>query len=295
MSHVIDNSLLKQSLLFCRFAAAAYSNIDPRNTIGLNTGQLSCDTRLPRADVENPTDTQALVCLWNTEDDQNKREKDKNNDLVVAFRGTEMNLKDIATDASGRLVQSNFSTGKVHKGFLGAMNFIYPYIMKSIANLSSGSQCRIFVTGHSLGGALAMLFAGRFVNEAQLKYGQLAGIFTYGAPRVGDREFVVAYRKSAAGNCTNQWVDKQDPVTHVAPVSMNYLHTMEKQLLVDSQGWVRRTNIDDEAGAFEKSANASESIEELIQKLRIVWRLDGESHRLEGAYLDRILLANGKS
>ena len=282
MPHVINNAHLKRSLLFCRFATAAYEKTDPRNTPGLGTGQLTCDTRLPLGHVDNPTDTQALVCLWN-------------NDVVVAFRGTERNFRDWRTDAKGFLVPLHTGSGEVHSGFLDAIDFMYPHIMKSVSQLARGSNCRIFVTGHSLGGALAMLFANRFVNDAHHDNVSLAEVFTYGSPRVGDPDFVAAYRRSAAGNCTFQWVDKEDPVTRVAPFSLNYRHTIQRQLYVDADGWVRHTDIDATVAPGKDEGNLFDSVLELIQRLKIVAGLDGTSHSLDQSYLPQILRATSKS
>jgi hypothetical protein len=282
MPHVIDTGLLKRSLLFCRFAAAAYAKTDPRNTPGLSADKLPWYKRLPLGNIYNPTDTQALVCQWN-------------NDIVVAFRGTERNFRDWRTDARGFLVPLHGGSGEVHNGFLDAMDFIYPNIMSSVSQRLQGSNCRIFVTGHSLGGALAMLFANRFVNDAHHDNVSLAEVFTYGSPRVGDPDFVAAYRRSAAGNCTFQWVDKEDPVTRVAPFSLNYRHTIQRQLYVDADGWVRHTDIDATVASGKDEGNLFDSVLGLIQRLKIVAGLDGTSHSLEQSYLPQILRATSKS
>ncbi|MFM7837113.1 MAG: lipase family protein, partial [Planctomycetaceae bacterium] len=107
--HVIDAPLLSRSMLFCRLSLAAYSGSDPRQIPGLDNGKLTRDTRLPLGFESNQTDTQVLVCCWN-------------NDVVVAFRGTELKLRDWLTDLTGSLVPCRHGRGKVHSGFQTALD-----------------------------------------------------------------------------------------------------------------------------------------------------------------------------
>lgn len=268
MPHVIDATLLSQSILFCRFSLAAYSQGDPRQVNGLNTRQLSNDTRLPRGFTNNPTDTQCLLCLWN-------------NDVVVAFRGTE-NARDVLTDLTGVLVPCADSEGRVHTGFQQSLNVIYPEILHGISQLpqvsGDGTQGprRIFVCGHSLGGALAVLFANRLQQLSATTAGnipRIAKIFTYGSPRVGDAQFCQQYENSAAGQATLQWVDPEDPVTHLAPLRFNYRHAIGFQHYVDTFGWVRRMPIDENEAPND---------------------LTPDAHSLEKSYLSRLLTAGSQ-
>lgn len=268
MPHVIDANLLIQSILFCRFSLAAYSQGDPRQVNGLNTRQLSDDTRLPRGFTNNPTDTQCLLCLWN-------------NDVVVAFRGTE-SLTDIRTDCTGKFVPCADSEGRVHAGFQQSLNVIYPEILHGISLLPQDSgdgtpgPRRIFVCGHSLGGALAVLFANRLQQLSATTAGnipRIAKIFTYGSPRVGDAQFCQQYENSAAGQATLQWVDPQDLVTHLAPLSLQYRHALRFQHYVDASAWVRRMPIDEN-----KTPN----------------HLTLDAHSLEKSYLSRLLTAGSQ-
>lgn len=120
-------------------------------------------------DIFNSKDTQAFLAL---------RDKDKM--LVLAFRGTEKeSLKDIISDLDARFYKDK-NGAKSHEGFLRAFQCVETEVKKSLDNLTEYS---LYVTGHSLGGALAMI-ATRCLNSDNL-----AACYTFGSPRVGNIEF----------------------------------------------------------------------------------------------------------
>lgn len=281
MPHVIDDSLLSRSILFCRFSIVAYSDGDPRNLHGLDNGRLTHDTRVPLGFQRNETDTQVLVCRWN-------------NDVVVAFRGTELKLRDWMTDLTGSLVPCQNGTGQVHSGFQQALDSVYPQLIRSINNIVLAGKSRVFVCGHSLGGALALLFADRYLRETS-GAGQspvpLREVFTYGAPRVGDSAFADSFRKSPIAAHTHCWIDREDPVTRVAPVSFQYRHAVQRQLLVDKDGWVRRTDIDSTVLPDEGERSVLSQVLGLLQRASIAASLEASSHSLKTSYLNHLVRA----
>lgn len=110
--------------------------------------------------------------------------------IVVAFRGSEANVEDWLTNADAKPTEVTIDagdakiTGNVHSGFLKAYQAAAKDIDAAIAEVSTGaSGVPIFYTGHSLGGALAMI-AVRI--EAPDSGG---ACYTYGSPRVGDYPF----------------------------------------------------------------------------------------------------------
>jgi len=110
---------------------------------------------------------------------------------VVAFRGTEPNrLEDWVTDFRRRKqpVAGLPAFGKIHSGFDSAFTDAWA---SGLASCVANSQHPVYVTGHSLGGALAM----RSVTEMLSNGWPVAGLYTYGQPRVGNRTFAREFNK----------------------------------------------------------------------------------------------------
>ncbi|HKQ08270.1 MAG TPA: lipase family protein [Blastocatellia bacterium] len=144
-----------------------------------------------------------------------------NNDfIVVAFRGTQVYKRgfksvfheivaDILADISIILVDSQ-QGGYVHKGFKKALDEIWKdqgekqgleSYLNQIKN-AAGHNRTLWITGHSLGAALATLAADR--------YGNVQGVYTFGSPRVGDGAFKDDYHIN-----TYRFVNNNDIVTNV--------------------------------------------------------------------------------
>lgn len=125
-----------------------------------------------------------------------------NREIVVAFAGTS-NLGDWSVNLSSQLVPGY--GGHVHKGFAILTEALWSAVHAAILKLRDSEQ-PIRLTGHSLGGAVALL-TGLRLQEAGLP---VAGVFTFGMPKVGDEVFASAcklpcWRFETAG----------DPVPHL--------------------------------------------------------------------------------
>lgn len=100
--------------------------------------------------------------------------------FVIAFRGTEADsVQDIKTDISAHLVQAP-GGGRVHKGFLAAYQLVEDLLIEDI---KLAGDKPIYITGHSLGGALAMV-ATRYIGNDSI-----GATYTFGCPRVADDAF----------------------------------------------------------------------------------------------------------
>ena len=135
-------------------------------------------------------------------------------DRVLACRGTEPNdWNDIKADANA-VTDLAETVGRVHRGFKREVDDIWPFIQPL---LEAPDRRRLWFTGHSLGGAMAQLCAGRC---------DLAGIpnvpeavYTFGSPRIGDKRYVASHKVEHI-----RWVNNNDIVTTVPPTWMRYHH-----------------------------------------------------------------------
>jgi predicted lipase len=136
--------------------------------------------------------------------------------------------------------------GNVHRGFKGALDEVWDDLEDHISYLQKNNR-KIWMTGHSLGAALATLAADQ--------YGNVQGLYTYGSPRVGDRNFKEDFNVNAY-----RFVNNSDIVTKVPPASM-YLHVGELRY-IDSEGTIHdNTNrwekwTDEIQGQFKNVFNA---------------------------------------
>ncbi len=112
-----------------------------------------------------------------------------NEDLVaVAFRGTENEL-DWKTNFRFQFVVLKGGV-QVHAGFFRAYRGIREDLFKVIAGLMQNKPRPVYLTGHSLGGALAMMATAELSNHEDDKLrDSIAACYTFGSPKVGNRSF----------------------------------------------------------------------------------------------------------
>ncbi len=135
-------------------------------------------------------------------------------DCVIACRGTEPNeWNDIRADVNAATVVAE-TAGKVHRGFKREVDDLWPMLETALAS----NTMPLYFCGHSLGGAMATICAGRcLLSHIKSNPKQL---YTYGSPRVGDKSYInyvklVYYR----------FVNNNDIVTRVPPTWLGYHHS----------------------------------------------------------------------
>jgi triacylglycerol lipase len=150
-------------------------------------------------------------------DDSNVYVVEDATDIIVVCRGTEPSeWSDISADLSINLVPSRGGVGKVHIGFRTYTDKVWPQVMQHVTALREKKY--LWLTGHSLGAAMATLMARRFALNNTLPIP--AALFTYGSPRVGNRTYINAFNKLVQHH---RWVNAGDIVTKV-PISPWYYH-----------------------------------------------------------------------
>ena len=107
--------------------------------------------------------------------------------VIVAFRGTD-DIRDWLTNlAVWQRSPWGAEWGRVHGGFLGAVDALWPQLTDALVELKCDDGTPIWLTGHSLGGAMAVIAAVKLMHERP--QAPIGGVYTFGQPMVGNREF----------------------------------------------------------------------------------------------------------
>jgi triacylglycerol lipase len=118
--------------------------------------------------------------------------------VVIAFRGTK-SFDDWMTDLHATpvsfpwLFESGPDVGDIHAGFGHALRDAWSQVRDALGNLipppdvapGMSQQPTIWLTGHSLGGALAVLAGAACSIWSGAPIRSVSGIYTFGQPRVG--------------------------------------------------------------------------------------------------------------
>ncbi len=135
--------------------------------------------------------------------------------IVLAFRGTEAtSLTDIKSDTKANTTACE-TGGKIHAGFKRAFEQVRLDIEKKLDE-SEFKNKPLFITGHSLGGALATIAAKKLSHK-----GGLAACYTFGSPRVGDEEWIQnikapVYRLVNAADCVPMLPPSSETITVIS-------------------------------------------------------------------------------
>lgn len=202
---ITKKNFSEQSALFARLSNLAYST--------------------PK-DVKKVFDKMGYISTYYQSKGSNVYILEDENDIIVVCRGTEVKeWNDIKADLTIDLVPSRTGIGQVHRGFRNYTDNVWQPVKNHILDNPNKT---LWLTGHSLGAAMATLMAKRFVSEP-LGH-SVEGLFTYGSPRVGDRTYINSFNNKIIHH---RWVNDGDIVTKV-PFSPWYFHCGKKHGITQS-------------------------------------------------------------
>ena len=138
-------------------------------------------------------------------------------DDVIAFRGSS-NAEDLLDDFRG-WPKKHLLVGWCHAGFVDGMDDV---LMEVSAALGGR---RVYVSGHSLGGARALILGGMLVAKGIAPL----GIATFGAPRPGFARLSVML--NGGGFPIRCYKNRRDPVTDVPYLGGLYTRPVEQTRL----------------------------------------------------------------
>jgi len=164
------------------------------------------------------TDTQAFLATSN------------DGYAVLAFRGTEVSKRqDMLIDA--RAMKVSVLEGRIHSGFRIAYESVAKDIERSILKLK---DIPLYITGHSLGAALATVATQRLEHNLRIRE-MIAACYTFGSPRVGDNHYDMEFKSPIY-----RIVNTTDIVTIIPLLAMGYIHIGDVRFLGSRDGEFRR-------------------------------------------------------
>jgi pimeloyl-ACP methyl ester carboxylesterase len=172
--------------------------------------------------------------------------------VLVVFRGTEgvTAWKDWLTNGQHLMRDCPADWGKVrvHKGFHNALGALYQGVRSEVRSRQTNNQ-KVYLTGHSLGGALATLCAYRFQRVGSVP---VSGVYVFGSPRIGDVGFANAYN-GLLKDKTFRWVKNLDfasklPVSAGPPLPHTQYHHVGQLNSINAQGKFEMDAVDANPG-----------------------------------------------
>lgn len=136
--------------------------------------------------------------------------------LCWAFRGTN-EIVDWLDNINAFSTKKLF--GEFHRGFWKSVEDVWEGLWKKHKELQGKKKRPLFITGHSLGGAMATIAAARLVHKDRPFY----GVYTFGQPRTMTRDTALIFNSECKSRFFRFQNDK-DIVTRVPARLMGYSH-----------------------------------------------------------------------
>jgi triacylglycerol lipase len=200
--------------------------------------------------------------------------EDENN-IVVVFRGSDSGADWFANFQASQDPGPLSNTG-AHEGFQDAL---FPVVIALTKHVYSreARQKSIWITGHSLGGALSSLYAGMLFENGIDVY----GVYTFASPRPGSHDFATQLNDKLESGPHYRVVNSGDIVPHLPPEPF-FSHPGKRIIL-------KTNRIEREEDSW---------LEERIEALKHFIKVTGEkfdivdNHRLVGddeSYIQRLI------
>ena len=109
--------------------------------------------------------------------------------------------------------------GRVHAGFYDALSHVWRDLEDVVRQFNHQFTKTVWVTGHSLGGALASLTVARWLDSGR----PVHGMYTFGQPRTGDNSFARNFNFNFMPRAFRM-VNNNDLVTRIPPRSFGFSH-----------------------------------------------------------------------
>lgn len=140
--------------------------------------------------------------------------------IVVSFKGADSISTFINELKTARETYEKCSGCEVSKSFNELYLTVQPSVLSQIESLHRiYRNAGIYVTGHGLGGAFAILAA----TDIKTLYQSADAVYTFGQPRVGNDQFSSYYSKSIPE--TYRVIHFADIVPHLPATSAGYVHS----------------------------------------------------------------------
>ncbi len=192
-------------------------------------------------------ETQGFVC------------SDSNN-IIISYRGSEKKVKDWLRNFDIESIATE-GYGKVHKGFYEAYHETKNQLRNALEQAKQDNPSKgIWITGHSLGGAIATIAAAELFSTEKIH-----GVYTYGQPKLG-RSALQNLIEDELPDKFFRFVCGKDIVTKIPP---NFKHVGEYIWLDDEVKAAGLINPD-------KEAVETEMTEEQFEQIRTALKNDTE-------------------
>lgn len=183
--------------------------------------------------------------------------------IFIAYRGSESATDWLRDASAAHRAAGDFGKGQgaVHSGFAQQTDDLWQDISDSVKKtIEANPGLPVYFVGHSLGGAVARLAVSRVMgrlDEGKLP-GSIGGVYTFGAPAVGDEAFEKQWVERLAGH-GGKYVrvrNDDDPVPLMPAIRFKHASEGVLDLHLQADGKVERKN-DFSGNAMRRVARAA--------------------------------------